>query len=162
MPDYLAVFDAYRHDLTGALEQITDDEFFESPGGGANSAAVIVRHLSGNFTSRFTELLTTDGEKPWREREQEFQPSQESRLQVMENFERAWQIMHDAISSLTAADMSRTVTIRDKPLTTENAVLRSAAPLASPARQAGLVGRQFRGGDWEYLSIPPAGATTSG
>src|SRR5690625_7118740 len=89
MPDYLQVFEQYRRDLLGSLRQITDDEFKVSPGGTANSAAVIIQHLSGNLASRFTDFLTSDGEKPWREREAEFQASERSRQELMEEFERA-------------------------------------------------------------------------
>lgn len=155
MPDYLKTFEMYRRDLDGALQQITDEEFFAAPGGTANSVAVIIRHLSGNFTSRFTDLLTSDGEKPWRDRESEFQSTAQDRNEVMADFENAWQIMHDTVSSLRPDDLSATITIRGKPLSVEDALLRSVAHFASHVGQVIMIGKQFRGDEWHYLSIPP-------
>jgi len=155
MPDYLQVFEQYRRDLLGALRQITDDEFKVSPGGTANSAAVIIQHLSGNLASRFTDFLTSDGEKPWREREAEFQASERSRQELMEEFERAWAIMRRSVAGLTDEDMFATITIRGEPLRVDDALLRSVAHLAGHVGQVILIGKQFRGQDWEYLSIPP-------
>src|SRR5690554_5177078 len=125
MPDYLAAYQMYRRDLDGALQQITDEEFAALPGGTANSVAVIIRHLGGNLTSRFTDLLTSDGEKPWRNREAEFQGTAASRAEVMAGFERAWGIMSDAVSGLSAADLQATITIRGKPILVDDALLRS-------------------------------------
>ena len=158
MPDYLAVFGMYRRDLDGALAQITDGEFAVDPGGTANSAAVIIRHLSGNLASRFTDFLDSDGEKPWRQREAEFQPVDVSRAEIMTEFERAWDIMVDAVESLSDDDLQKkTVTIRGKPLLADDAVLRSVTHFASHVGQVIMIGKQFRGDDWRYLSIPPGG-----
>ena len=157
MPDYLQVFEQYRRDLDGALRQFTDDEFSRSPGGSANSVAVIIRHLTGNFLSRFTDFLTSDGEKPWRQCEAEFQPSELSREQIMQEFEHAWQVMRDAVSGLSPADLEATITIRGKPLSVADALLRSVAHFAGHVGQVIIIGKQFRGDDWEYLSIPPGG-----
>lgn len=157
MPNYLEAFELYRKDLIGALNQITDEEFFKSPGGTANSAAVTVQHLAGNFASRFTDFLTSDGEKPWRTREAEFQAPTNSREEVMAAFENAWGILHDAVASLSEEDMQATVHIRGKPWTVDEALLRSMAHFASHVGQVILTGKVFRGDDWEYLSIPPGG-----
>ncbi len=157
MPDYLSVFETYRRDLDGALKQITDDEFDAAPGGAGNSAAVITRHLTGNFASRFTDFLTSDGEKPWREREAEFQDQDLSRDEVMAAFERAWGVMQGAVKDLTAADLQATVTIRGKPISVDDALLRSVAHFAGHVGQVIMIGKQFRGEQWDYLSIPPGG-----
>src|SRR5690625_7773927 len=125
MPDYLQVFEQYRRDLLGALRQITDDEFKVSPGGTANSAAVIIQHLSGNLASRFTDFLTSDGEKPWREREAEFQASERSRQGLVEEFGRAWAIMRRAVAGLTDEEMCAPITVRGEPRRVEEAVVRS-------------------------------------
>jgi|SRR5690625_3747849 len=159
MPNYLQVFEQYKRDLLGA---ITDEEFTASPGGTANSVAVIIRHLSGNFASRFTDFLTSDGEKPWREREAEFQASVLSRQEVMAEFERAWGIMHGAVASLTEDDLSATITIRGKPLQVDEALLRSVTHFASHVGQVIQTGKQFRGDSWEYLSIPPGESSAKG
>lgn len=158
MPDYLAAYRMYRRDLDGALAQITDDEFSASPGGTANNAAVIIRHLTGNFASRFTDFLDTDGEKPWRLRDTEFETPAASRGEVMAEFERAWDIMVNSVTSLREDDLQATVTIRGKPLAAGDALLRSVAHFASHVGQIIMIGKQFRGEDWRYLSIPPGGS----
>lgn len=157
MPNYLEVFELYRNDLTGALNQITDEEFFQSPGGTANSTAVMMQHLTGNFASRFTDFLTTDGEKPWRTREAEFQAPANSREEVMAAFESAWGTMHATVANLSEADLQATVHIRGKPWTVDEALLRSVTHFAGHVGQVILIGKIFRGDEWEYLSIPPGG-----
>ncbi len=157
MPDYLQVFESYRRDLGGALKQIRDEELNVSPGGTANSAAVIVRHLTGNFASRFTDFLTSDGEKPWREREAEFRDAVMARSEVMAEFERSWAILHAAVSALSEDDLQATITIRGKAMTVDDALLRSVAHFAGHVGQVIMIGKQFRGDDWDYLSIPPGG-----
>ncbi len=157
MPDYIFAYESYRRDLDGALRQLTDEEFHTSPGGSANSVAAIIKHLSGNLASRFTDFLTSDGEKPWREREAEFHAGDQNRTELMEEFERTWGIMLDAVSKLSAADLQKTITIRGKPLLVADAVLRSVAHFASHVGQVIMIGKLLRGDDWEYLSIPPGG-----
>lgn len=159
MADYLTAFERYRQDLDGALAQIRDDEFVASPGGSANSVAVIVRHLSGNFASRFTDFLTSDGEKPWREREGEFQSPQADRAEVMAEFEEGWRILTDSVRNLEPSDLEREITIRGKPLRVDDALLRSVAHFAGHVGQVILIGKQLRGDDWNYLSIPPGGTS---
>lgn len=157
MPNYLELFELYHKDLNGALKQLKDDEFFRSPGGSANSAAVIVQHLAGNFASRFTDFLTSDGEKPWREREAEFQAPTESRAEVMARFEEGWNILRGAVSNLSEDDLRATIHIRGKPWSVDEALLRSVAHFAGHVGQVILIGKVFRGDEWEYLSIPPGG-----
>lgn len=157
MPNYLELFELYNKDLHGALKQLHDEEFFRSPGGSANSAAVIVQHLAGNIASRFTDFLTTDGEKPWREREAEFQAPTRGRQEVMADYEAAWRTLHDAVANLTPQDLTATVHIRGKPWLVDEPLLRSVTHFAGHVGQVILIGKLFRGDDWEYLSIPPGG-----
>lgn len=157
MPNYLELFELYHKDLHGALRQLKDEEFFRSPGGSANSAAVIVQHLAGNFASRFTDFLTSDGEKPWREREAEFQKLSGSRQEVMAAYENAWGVLHHSVAGLAPQDLQATVHIRGKPWLVDEALLRSVAHFAGHVGQVILIGKLFRGADWEYLSIPPGG-----
>src|SRR5690606_17367419 len=112
---------------------------------------------AGNFASRFTDFLTTDGEKPWREREAEFQAPTESRAEVMAAFEKGWNLLHSAVSNLTEDDMRATIHIRGKPWSVDEALLRSVAHFAGHVGQVILIGKLFRGAEWEYLSIPPGG-----
>jgi uncharacterized damage-inducible protein DinB len=155
MPDYLAEFGRYRKLLDGALDQIGDEEFFAQLGESSNSVATILVHLGGNFRSRFTDFLTSDGEKPWRERDSEFEDSGLTREQVMERWQQGWQVMHDSVSALREHDMSASITIRGKPLSVEEALLRSVSHFAHHVGQVLLLGKYFRGADWRYLSIPP-------
>lgn len=159
MPDYLSEYESYRRLLDGALGQIGDDEFFRSVGGANNSAAVIIRHLAGNLASRFTDFLTSDGEKPWRQRDREFDEDRPgNRAAVMSSFEESWRIVFGAVAALEPADMTREVTIRGKPLKVEDALLRSVAHFAQHVGQIILIGKFFRGDDWRWLSIPPGGS----
>ena len=109
-----------------AMAQLSDNELLSAPEG-SNSVAVIVRHLSGNFLSRFTDFLTTDGEKPWRDRDSEFEDRTYTRAEIMERWDKGWSVLNATLSQLTETDLSRHVTIRGETLTVHAAPVRSVA-----------------------------------
>jgi uncharacterized damage-inducible protein DinB len=158
MLDYLAEYDRYRKLLDGGLEQLADDEFFRQPGAdgkGGNSVAIIMKHLAGNFRSRFTDFRTSDGEKPWRNRESEFHVQDETRAEIMQRWEQGWNVMRSAVQQVQEADLTETITIRGKEQTVEEALLRSVTHFSHHVGQVILLARLYRGADWRYLSIPP-------
>jgi hypothetical protein len=153
-------FRGYKRLGDGALEQLSDAEFFRVPDRESNSAAVIVKHVAGNLRSRWTDFLTTDGEKPDRNRDGEFIAGPElSREELMRRWEEGFRIVFDAIDSLTADDFNRTVTIRAEPHTVLQALNRSLMHIAYHVGQILYLGKHLRGEDWKTLSIPRGQST---
>lgn len=138
----------------GAISQLRDDELFVQIDAEANSVAVLMKHIAGNMRSRLTDFLTTDGEKPDRHRDQEFESgTSTTRAQLMEMWEKGWQVAFDTIASLTPEDLGRGVTIRGEPLTALQAVHRAVAHYAYHVGQIVFLAKHFRGGEWKTLSI---------
>ena len=121
----------------------------------AISITTIVWHVAGNLESRFTDFLTTDGEKPWRNRESEFEARDVSPSEVAAKWDRGWGVLFDTLRGLTDDDLASTVTIRRVPHRVDEALLRSLAHAAYHVGQIVYLAKSFRGGDWQYLSIPP-------
>ena len=145
-----------RYKLLGerALRQVRPEELLVR-GEDDNSVAILVWHVAGNLESKFTDLLTTDGEKPWRDRDSEFEPRDVSPAEVTEKWERGWRVLFGALADLSDDDLAAPITIRGVPFRVDEALLRSLAHLAYHVGQIVLLARSFRGEDWEYLSIPP-------
>lgn len=121
----------------------------------AVSITTIVWHVAGNLESRFTDFLTTDGEKPWRDRESEFEAREASPSEVAAKWDRGWGVLFDTLSQLTDDDLAAGVTIRRVPHRVDEALLRSLAHAAYHVGQIVYLAKSFRGDNWEYLSIPP-------
>lgn len=144
-----------------AMAQLSEAQLSEPGPGGGNSIAVIVRHLSGNLLSRFTDFLTTDGEKPWRHREEEFSGRAPTREQLLHDWESGWQALLTALSELTDAHLHRTVAIRGETVPVHGALHRSLAHVGYHVGQIVYLAKGMRGADWKYLSVPPAAAGAS-
>jgi hypothetical protein len=155
----LAEYRRYKALADGAIAQMRDAELSRPGPGGANSLAIQVWHLSGNFTSRFTDFLTTDGEKPWRQRESEFEARTISRSELLAKWENGWRVLFGTVEKLTDADLPKTITIRGKPLEVQDALLRSLAHCGYHVGQMVYLARAFRGGEWQWQTIPPGGST---
>ena len=148
-------FRGYKRMADAALTQLTDSNFFYAPDPESNSAAVIVKHVAGNLRSRWTDFLTTDGEKPDRNRDQEFILEQGlSRQELLRGWEESFGILFNTIESLTAEDFGRTVTIRGEPLTVLQAVNRSLMHTVYHVGQIVYLAKHLRGAEWKTLSIP--------
>jgi hypothetical protein len=145
----------YKALAEAALGQLTEAELVASGPGGGNSIAVICWHLAGNLRSRFTDFLTTDGEKPWRRREEEFQPRTATHAELLAHWELGWEALLNTLSGLTDADLGRTVTIRGQPLQVIEALHRSLAHASYHVGQVVYAARGLRGETWRFLSIPP-------
>ena len=149
-----AEYRRYKLLTEAAVHQLDDDQLSEgSPG--VNSIATLMWHISGNLKSRFTDFLTSDGEKPWRDRESEFLPRRVSKAETLRQWEEGWDVLFDALRQLSDNDLSRSVTIRGSALTVPEALHRSLAHVAYHVGQIVFVAKAMRGGEWEYLSIPP-------
>jgi uncharacterized damage-inducible protein DinB len=145
----------YKALAEAALDQLSDPELVVSQPRAGNSVAIICWHLAGNLRSRFTDFLTSDGEKPWRQREEEFQPRPVSRPELLAHWERGWTALHDTLRKLTDADLARTVTIRGHQLTVAEALHRSLAHTSYHVGQIVYIARGLRGQHWRFLSISP-------
>ena len=138
-----------------AMSQLRDEEFFIALDPEANSVAILVKHLAGNMRSRFTDFLTSDGEKPDRFRDQEFELTPATtRADVMKWWEEGWARVITAIEPLKPEDVMRTVTIRGEPHTVLQAVNRQIAHYAQHIGQIVFLAKHFRSSEWKTLSIP--------
>ena len=152
--DFRSEYTRYRQTAEKAMRQMPDALLNRVPAPDANSAAMIVRHMSGNFVSRFTNFLTEDGEKPTRDRDAEFEDRTYTRDEVEELWAKGFAVLEDAIGSLGDADLQRVVTIRNQPMTVHAALARSLAHLSYHVGQIVLLARIYASGPWESLSIP--------
>lgn len=139
----------------GAMTQLRDEEFFVTLDPESNSVAVLVKHLAGNMRSRFTDFLTSDGEKPDRFRDREFEVTPATtRADVMKWWEEGWACVLGAIDGLKPEDVMRTVTIRGEPHTVLQAVNRQIAHYAQHIGQMVFLAKHLRSSEWKTLSIP--------
>lgn len=143
----------YKLLAEGAFRQLSEAQLAEAASG--NSVAALAWHLSGNLKSRFTDFLTADGEKSWRNREEEFRPRRPSQAELLAQWEGGWGVLFDSLRGLADADLSRPVTIRGLPLTVHEALHRSLAHASYHVGQIVLLAKAMKGADWQYLSIPP-------
>jgi len=150
-----AEYRRYKALAEGAIGQMSDADLAAQGPGGSNSVAVILAHVAGNLESRFTDFLTSDGEKPWRDRDREFVPRNEARQELLGAWERGWAALFGALAPLKDEDLLRMVTIRQEPLSVHDALHRSLAHAAYHVGQIVYVARASRGGNWRWLSIPP-------
>ena len=144
----------YKKLAEEAMAQVADNVLFVAPPGDGNSIAIIVAHLAGNLKSRFTEFLTTDGEKPWRKRDEEFEAQRIARDEMMRNWVGGWRCVLDTLDLLDDGHLSRTITIRSQPLSVGEALLRSLAHTTYHVGQIVLLAKSARADEWKSLSIP--------
>ena len=149
-----AEYRRYRALGEGAIAQVTDAELCAFDDDVNNAIVAIVWHLAGNLASRFEDFRTSDGEKPWRDREAEFDHRQVTRDELMAQWNRGWNALFTAIADLNDDDLSGTVTIRHQPLRIDQALLRSVTHAAYHVGQIVYLAKTFRGADWKSLSIP--------
>lgn len=148
-------FRGHKRLTESALAQLRDEEFFVTLDPEDNSIAIIVKHLAGNMRSRFVDFLTTDGEKPDRHRDQEFElTSQTTRADVMRWWEEGWAHVFSAVQSLQPADLGRTVFIRAEPHSVLQAINRQIAHYAYHCGQIVFLAKHLRSAGWKSLSIP--------
>jgi len=145
----------YKDLIENSVKQVSEEDFFKQPDKHDNSIAVIVKHLSGNLKSRFTDFLTTDGEKEWRDRDTEFDADKITKADLMLKWYEAWDVLEKAVFSLSPKDMKKTVIIRGVQFTVEEALARSLSHFSYHVGQITYLAKHFAGENWKYLSIPP-------
>ena len=152
--DAIAVLRYYKKLAEQAMAQVTDEDLFAVLDGEANSIAIIVKHMAGNMRSRWTEFLTTDGEKPNRDRDSEFVDPPATREALLGEWEHGWATMFRALEPLTDADLARTVTIRGEAHSVMQAINRQLAHYPYHAGQIVLLAKHFASDRWQSLSVP--------
>lgn len=159
LDDARKLFRLYRDQAERAMAQIGDEAFFRVVEADGNSIAIIVKHIAGSVRSRWTEFLTTDGEKPDRHRDGEFEVyDADSREHLMAFWNASWELLFGVLDNLTADDLMRTVTIRGEPHTAIAAINRQLMHNALHVGQIITLARQDRGANWQPLSIPRGGS----
>jgi len=137
-----------------ALAQLEDADLYWAPGEESNSIAVIIQHLHGNMLSRWTDFLTSDGNKPWRDRDGEFDPTKNfSRDELMRRWDEGWACLTNAIQALGPEDLTKEVTIRGQALGVIDAIERQLSHYAYHVGQLVFLARMRRGAQWQTLSI---------
>jgi len=137
-----------------SIEQLSDEQLHVAIDPEANSVAVLMRHMAGNMRSRWIKFLTSDGEKPDRMRDREFEDPGQSRAELIAEWEHGWQSVFDALTPLTDADLQRTVMIRGEAHSVYKAISRQVAHYAGHAYQILLLAKHLQGANWKTLSIP--------
>src|SRR5579864_6761916 len=147
----------YKKLAERAIEQCPDESLFSALDAESNSIATIVKHMSGNMRSRWTEFLTTDGEKPNRNRDSEFEEPPQNRAELISMWEQGWKIFLDALEPLTEADLARTITIRSEPHSVMQAINRQIAHYSYHIGQIVFLAKHFAtkfNGNWTAVTVP--------
>lgn len=158
LPSARNEFANYRQLGEKTFAQLTDADLFRAPAPGSNSIAVIVKHLHGNMRSRWTDFLTSDGEKPWRQRDAEFENDLRDRAELMTLWNEGWTCLFNAIDPLTPDDLQLIVFIRTEPHSVAQAITRQLAHVPYHVGQIVLLGKLFLGENFRSLSIPRGGS----
>jgi len=154
LEDALAVFRQYKKLGEEAMAQVTDADLNTLIDAEANSIALIVKHMAGNMRSRWTDFLTTDGEKPDRNRDSEFVEGANTRAELMAQWEKGWDHVWRALGPLEEDDLTRTVTIRGEAHSVMQAINRQLTHYAYHVGQIVMLAKHFRSAEWRSLTIP--------
>ena len=154
LEESLTLFRYYKNLAERAMAQATDEQLLAVLDEEMNSIAVIVKHMSGNMRSRWTNFLTSDGEKPERDRDAEFTDPCSTREALLANWEEGWQCLFNALEGLSEQDLQRTVTIRGEAHSVIQAINRQVAHYAYHCGQIVLLAKHFRHAEWKSLSVP--------
>jgi len=154
--DSIDLFHYYKKLAERAMEQCPDEGLGATLDGESNSIAVIVKHIAGNMRSRWSDFLTTDGEKPDRHRDSEFETPPANRAEILALWERGWKILFDALEQLSDSDLARTVTIRTEPHSVTQAINRQVAHYSYHIGQIVFLAKHFaaKSGNWTAVTIP--------
>lgn len=154
LEDSLNLFRQYKTLAERAMAQVSDDQLFAPLDEDGNSIAIIVKHMVGNMRSRWIDFLTTDGEKPDRDRDSEFVDPPETREALLRAWEHGWRCVFEALEPLSDADLGRRVTIRGEAHSVMQAINRQVGHYADHIGQIILLARHYAGAGWQSLSIP--------
>jgi hypothetical protein len=154
LPSYIKRISYYKLLGEQTFEQLDELDFHYQPNEESNSIAVIIQHMAGNMLSRFTNFLTEDGEKEWRQRDAEFEEQHLSKEQMLQLWKKGWDCYLGSVESLTEDDLERTITIRSEKLTVVDALNRQLAHYPYHVGQIVYIGRMIKNKTWKNLSIP--------
>ena len=158
LEDAIEVFRYYKRLADGAICQLTDEQLFATLDPEMNSVAIIVKHMSGNMVSRWSDFLESDGEKASRNRDGEFEEPAKTREAVMECWERGWQVLLGTLEGLAEEDLQRTVTIRGEAHSVMQAINRQMAHYPYHCGQIVFLAKHLRSAEWKSLSVPRKGS----
>ena len=156
--DSLTLFRQCKKIADGAMAQLTDEQLYAALDDEMNSIAVIVKHMAGNMRSRWTDFLTTDGEKPDRNRDSEFQDPPAGREALLKLWEQGWNCLFQALEPLSDSDLTRTITIRGEAHSVMQAINRQMAHYSIHCGQIIFLAKHLRGAGWKSLSVPRGGS----
>ncbi len=156
LQDSIELFRYYKKLAERAMAQCPGEGLFATLDGESNSIAIIVKHVVGNMRSRWTDFLTSDGEKPDRRRDSEFEEPAKSREELLASWERGWKYVFDALGGLSDADLTRTVLIRTEPHSVMQAINRQLAHYSYHVGQINFLAKHFaaQSGKWTALTVP--------
>ena len=154
LEDSIALLGYYKKLAERAMAQVPDEKFFTTLDDESNSIAVIVKHMTGNMRSRWTDFLTTDGEKPNRNRDSEFVDPAPTREALLRDWEEGWSLVCNTLQSLNESDLARTVTIRGEAHSVMQAINRQVAHYPHHVGQIVLLAKHFACDNWQSLSVP--------
>ena len=154
----IKLFRYYKHQAEKAIDQLSDEEVLRKPNAVSNSIALLVHHISGNMLSRFTDFLTSDGEKPWRNREEEFLKAYPDKLAMMADWDKAWNCLFATLDGLRPEDLTKIVYIRNEGQTCLEAIQRQLAHYSLHIGQILYQAKVLKGDAFKSLSIPIGGS----
>lgn len=152
--DFVDEYERYRLIGEKAMAQVSDDALNRVLAPNGNSIAMLIRHIGGNLASRFTDFMASDGEKPWRDRDNEFEDGAYSRRDLDEIWKRGWAAVDGALRALSDADLEKTVAIRGQSMTVHSALCRSVTHISMHVGQIILLARILASDEWKWISIP--------
>lgn len=147
-------FQNYKSLGEKTFNQLNDEQLFWQYNSDSNSIAIIIKHLSGNMLSRWTNFLTSDGEKDWRQRDSEFEEENIDRLSILQKWENGWHCLFDALNSLTEQDLTKIILIRKEEHLVMEAINRQLTHYAYHVGQIVFIGKMLKKENWNSLSIP--------
>jgi hypothetical protein len=154
IPNIIKRLMTYKDLGDSTFQQLEDDDFFYQPTSESNSIAVIIQHFYGNALSRWTNFLTDDGEKEWRNRDAEFEPMNVTKQDLVSFWNTAWKLIFDTLEALQEDDLMKTIYIRSEPLPAFDAILRQVAHYPYHVGQIVYIAKMIRNEDWKSLSVP--------
>ncbi len=154
LDESISAFHSYKKQAEKAVAQVSDEEFFKTIDEESNSIAAITKHIGGNLRSRWTDFLTSDGEKPDRNRDAEFVAETDTRESVMQFWETGWNALLETLELLKIEDLGKTVQIRGEGFTVVRAIIRASTHAASHVGQITFLAKHLREANWKTLSVP--------
>ena len=154
LKDIVKRFQSYKDLGDKTFNQLDEKDFFYQPSSESNSIAIIIQHMYGNMMSRFTNFLTEDGEKPWRQRDEEFEPAKLNKEDLISSWNAGWERLFETLNSLKPEDLTKITPIRNEPLPAYDALLRALGHLAYHVGQIVYLGKEIKDAEWKTLTIP--------